>query len=909
MGRRHYNRFHCPRCLHYLSTRDGRDRHANRCRAFTLAKGTAPPFTPQVVMGKTHLQFVKVETTQSQPLIIYADFESAMLPEPCAVCDLPRCHCEMDPSSAFVKPINTHECVGFALVVVDDRGSLIHEAHGVGHDAGLAFVDELLRIETELTDILRSNFPIHGPMPTNDGHCVICKRRFSEDDLKVVHHDHQHRENNIKGYAHNSCNLRVKDNHKRVILSFHNFYGYDVSMLMQAIARHPGAARWRATMKCLARNTEKLRALSFGIFTVVDSIQHLTTSLQTLSDALSQSRVGGPREYPLLWQSSLVAHNHPDRERILRLLLRKLPFPYDLVTGPHALVGLVPSRQHFKSDEDFALAEDVFHRMACKDMNDFLVVYNRVDVLLLAEVFEDYRQRSRQWFNGLDPLHFISLPSLSLAGFLHTTGIQMELLQSQNDYELIEKNIRGGVSYCSVRRGQSTAEDRLLYVDACSLYASVQTLPLPLSGFRWLSPEELEAFDISAIDPLTDGGPGFFILCDLDYPPELALTHSDMPLAVQTILPKWEWLSPYTRSLKPTLSSTLVGTMGLRTHYLTHAANLKLYLGMGMKLRKIHGVFTFYQTSFLKPFIHQNMERRRRAVTTCDSNTAKLLTNALYGKMMQSVRKYMDMKVVTSEAQCRKWTKNKRYKSHKVIHQNLIFIFLTPFKTTLNVPIAVGFTILELSKWHMTSSYYHKFLKVFPRMRLVFSDTDSFFLQTGTGQLEEGLRQLRDEHDLMDFSGLDPHHPLYSVQNKNRPFCFKVETKEDPREVVALRPKVYCVTLADGTEMKKCKGVKGVSLTMQDYRRVLFDNEQRHASFSRFRLQSMTVQTVLVNKLALNAGDTKRFWFPCKIHSAPFHSVEIRVFEGECRTCLGLTEQEQRDKLAAWIQAMKRSSQ
>ena len=75
-----------------------------------------------------------------------------------------------------------------------------------------------------------------------------------------------------------------------------------------------------------------------------------------------------------------------------------------------------------------------------KDYHDF---YLKCDVLLLANVFEKFRNNSSKNY-GLCPSHYLSAPGLSWDAMLNMTKIQVELISDPDMYILSEKGKRGG---------------------------------------------------------------------------------------------------------------------------------------------------------------------------------------------------------------------------------------------------------------------------------------------------------------------------------------------------------------------------------------------------------------------------------------------------------------------------------
>ena len=81
-------------------------------------------------------------------------------------------------------------------------------------------------------------------------------------------------------------------------------------------------------------------------------------------------------------------------------------------------------------------------------------------------------------------------------------------------------------------------------------------------------------------------------------------------------------------------------------------------------------------------------------------------------------------------------------------------------------------------------------------------------------------------------------------------------------EFVALRPKLHSYKVLDGSEDKKCKGIKKCvvkkTLTFEDYKTCLFNDSMEYRSQLMFRSTKHEVHTIEVNNVALNRDDDKR---------------------------------------------------
>ena len=129
---------------------------------------------------------------------------------------------------------------------------------------------------------------------------------------------------------------------------------------------------------------------------------------------------------------------------------------------------------------------------------------------MLADVFDNFREFCYNHY-GLDCLHFQTLPSLSSQAFLKMTKVRLELLTDPTMYKFCEmstinrKHAKANNPYMD-DYNPDEKYSYILYLDANNLYGYAMSYPLPISGFQWLSPDEIRDFDLTRLNYIQQVG-------------------------------------------------------------------------------------------------------------------------------------------------------------------------------------------------------------------------------------------------------------------------------------------------------------------------------------------------------------------------------------------------------------------
>ena len=136
------------------------------------------------------------------------------------------------------------------------------------------------------------------------------------------------------------------------------------------------------------------------------------------------------------------------------LLLRKGVYPYEYMDNWERFDETLPDKESFYSslnmenidDIDYRHGNNMFKKFKLKDLGEYHGLYVQSDTLLLADVFENFRNMCMKVYE-LDPAHFLSLPGLAWQACLKKTNVKLELLTDYDMLLMVEEGIRGDICH------------------------------------------------------------------------------------------------------------------------------------------------------------------------------------------------------------------------------------------------------------------------------------------------------------------------------------------------------------------------------------------------------------------------------------------------------------------------------
>ena len=627
-------------------------------------------------------------------------------------------------------------------------------------------------------------------------------------------------------------------------------------------------------------------------FRFIDSLAFMNSSLENLVQNLKASGLENFKN---------LRRRFGNDQTTLDLITRKGVYPYDYINSLDRFKERqLPAKEEFYnklndehiSDEDYSHAVKVWDHFHMRNLGKYHDLYLETDVLLLADVFEHFRDTCLSSYS-LDPCHYFTAPGLSWDACLKKSGVKLELLTDMNMHLMIEKGIRGGISTITHRHGvannkymkeydSSKESSYIIYLDANNLYGWSMSQHLPTKNFQWVPQDEIAALDLLKIND--NGDEGYILEVDLQYPPpELHDLHNDYPLAAERLLVDDTMLSEYSQDLSRkfnmgnSTTAKLIPNLRNKINYVVHYRNLKQYLKLGMKLIRIHRAIKFEQQPWLKPYIDFNTERRKEARNPFEKDFYKLMNNSVFGKTIENIRKRVDVRLVNDEKRRNKLVSQPHFRRMLVFdteHKERL-IWMPPPKPMvgiqmkkksilLNKPIYCGLTILDNSKVLMYNFHYNYIKQRYGSdATLLFTDTDSLCYHIKTQDIYQDMFQRK---ELFDFSDYPKESKFHDPTNKKVIGKMKDETASVPIvEFVGLRSKMYSVK-AEAFESKRAKGVKKSVVRHQirhaDYLKTLEERTRSMVLMKGIRSKQHQVRSYEINKIGLSCYDDKRYILP-----------------------------------------------
>ena len=608
----------CRRCLTAFSSQPVLIDHMERCIKQQPTKIT--------FSWKDHLKFEDHHMKIPLPIRVYADFECINQPQ-----NIPNVLFKQIPIS-----------VGY--YVISPFGNYYYSYFGT--DCTKWFVNRMLTLEKIASNYFKTNLELEMSQEEEvqfeqAEECWLCENPL--DDTKV--RDHDHLTGKYRGAANNICNINCKQRSSSFIpIFFHNFSGYDCHLIFEELLTEAYNQNYNPTI--IPKSLENYVRVQVGCLRFLDSYRFLSSSLGKLVKSLDN--------FPILKLEGMSDD----------LFKKKLAYPYEYLNLDNFQEPLNLTKedywstltQSYPSDDDIKRTQELIDKNKIKNGRELTMLYLKMDVLQLADVFENFVESSTREYK-INPLYSYSLPGYTWKAGLKLTNIKLDFIKDTAKLPsgkelllLLENNIRGGISsVMGDRHVQSDENKQILYIDANNLYgwAMSQYLPtgefeiLPLNRCNYTENYNLKQLVEDLLQIPDDSEYGFFIESDLEYPAENKEKTKNFPFCPYQTKADPNLFSGYLNNVnqpnyKPT--SKLMCDVTNKSKYMIHYRMFKFHLNQGMKVTKIHTIYKFKQSPWLGKYIDHNTQKRTVAKTNFEKDLYKLMNNAFFGKTMENVR-------------------------------------------------------------------------------------------------------------------------------------------------------------------------------------------------------------------------------------------------------------------------------
>ena len=389
----------CMHCLQCFSSERVLSDHKDNC---ITVNGTQAVKMPN--KDNNILKYNNFHKQQPVPFVIYADFEA--ITEKIS-------GCQPNNNKSYTEAYQKHADCGYGYKLVccyDDKYTKPTKTYR-GKKAVYKFMEAMLDEVKYCKTVIKKEFNKPLRMTKKDEkefqkaeECHICNKKYTDKDIRV--RDHCHITGKYRGSAHQECNLKLRVNPEEVKIPviFHNLRGYDSHFIMQEIGAivkkytytNKKGEKCQMNINAIPNNMEKYMAFMLGNhLTFIDSFQFMSSSLEKLVSNL-------PRE-------SLKYTSKRFKGIKLDLMVRKGVYPYDYMDSFDKFNDKLPTKEEFYSilndehisDEDYQHAQNVWKKFNLKNMGEYHDLYLQSDILLLADVFENFRKTCLKYYNTI----------------------------------------------------------------------------------------------------------------------------------------------------------------------------------------------------------------------------------------------------------------------------------------------------------------------------------------------------------------------------------------------------------------------------------------------------------------------------------------------------------------------------
>ena len=214
---------------------------------------------------------------------------------------------------------------------------------------------------------------------------------------------------------------------------------YDNSIILKSIC---DIFKNKISLNCIGNSCESFKMIDFKFkkikhsLKLLDMCNFIKGSLNDLSKNLKDK------------DKFITKEHFPDNFELLKC---KTCFPYEFITKENIYNENLPSIENFYSSlkldgiskEDYNKALEIYKKLNCKNIKEYLDIYLKLDICLQADIFNVFRNCIWDKFE-IDCSKYTTSCSLSLDLMLKYTGIKIELIKDISIFDYVNSSILGG---------------------------------------------------------------------------------------------------------------------------------------------------------------------------------------------------------------------------------------------------------------------------------------------------------------------------------------------------------------------------------------------------------------------------------------------------------------------------------
>ena len=520
--------------------------------------------------------------------------------------------------------------------------------------------------------------------------------------------------------------------------------------------------------------------------------------------------------------------------------------------------------------DEYKKVQNFYKNMKFKNLKEYLECYLKSDITLLADIFNNFRQMIFNEFE-LDPIKYISSPSLSKDCALKYSKCKIEHIKDVTIFQFIRNSIMGGVSNSinPFLKLDDVKNETIAYNDISSQYPNELRKKLPYKDYKFV-----EEFDETKYGQNKDYG--CILLCDVKTTDKIRNDplYSQCPMLVSRCKITDKNLSEYQinqikqkreddSKLKHTKklniedikynsqSEKLIPNLGNDSNCYLNFEMYQMFKKAGYNI-EVKKILEYKHEAIFKDYIEylyskkkQYSLEKKKSMEFC----IKIMMNSFYGSCLTDKTRFKDVRIATSKRQALKLTKMPNYVSMEPISENLLIVELSKNKTVFDSPIMIGSIVLFNSKCNLYNYMYNIIPNLFGRQNITFScrDTDSILYKIKNCSYDNYLKTLKE----------NPH--LFAKELG----LMENELNENIHEIISLRSKCYSI-LTESNNISKAKSI-GKNYckkyhTHEYFKKILFNEiKMKKAEYYKISLKDNKLVTEHQSKDDIGNFNDKRY--------------------------------------------------